>query len=906
MTYDHYLFGRFESTDAPLSADDVTALCAQARQAQASLEDFPLSRLLDVLDEVGQRWRDPSYEGRRQALAHMPGIVGFHPTMVARAIDALCEVMARPSMERKIRLELGHRHALDGWRFIPPYGGFLHAQALGVVLHVSAGNVFVSGVDSLVAGLVTRNANILKVSRADPLFPLLFARSLKEVDETGVLADSIAVVSFRGGEQEVERAFKSAVDGITVWGGAEAVQAWRSELPSRVRLAAYGPRYSFSLVTAAALSMCNLDALCRALASDVVTWEQRACSSPHVLYVEHESAMLDELVDGLTRALEEQSRETPPAALSLDEQIELLRTRELARLREALGDGTVHASQGSTAWTVIRRNDVAFEVSCGNRLLYVKPYTRFEQVIEQAERYRGLVQTVALFGGPSEVKRMATALVRAGVDRITEPGCMGSVYVGSPHDGTWQLGDLVRMVCIESMPGPDGRLTAEGSAFSVGHRITPPYFDSSSPGELRSKSPTKWARLQELLAFARTRAPFYQARMERRRFDAYVEFERLPFLERGDVYENTPPQGAGLLTGPLERSYVFASGGSTGRPKFSFYSYDEFAEVTSLLAEIYQVAGISSHDTVGNLFMAGNLWTSFIVANEALEKIGCVTLPIAGNAEIELIIRYLQLFRPTALLGIPSIIIQLAETVLARGLDIRVRLVLYGGEHMSAEARRLLERAMGCQQVISAGYASVDAGPVGYQCSHAAGSVHHLLYDYQFIEIVDPETGDVQPKGGTGEIVVTNLNRRLMPIIRYRTGDLGRRVGGTCQCGRAGPRFELLGRCDDVMRVGSVSVDPESVADALGRVDGASQLFQVVGLREHAKDVLVVRVESAREDEREAVAAGVRTAVLDADGELGQALREGWLGAFRVEVLPVGGIPRIPRTGKIRRVLDLR
>lgn len=901
MGYDHYLFGRFESTERPLDVADIERICAVARDKQRRLDAVPLSRLLDTLDAVARRWRDPAYDGRRKALRVMPEVVGFHPSMVEKAIDALCDVMQRPAMEKKIRLELGHRDALDGWRFIPPYKGFVRAQALGTVLHVSAGNVFVSGVDSLVHGLVTRNASLLKISRADPLFPLLFARSLQEVDATGVLAEAFAVLSFRGGEADVEAALKARVDGIAVWGGESAVQAWRRDLPLRVRLLSYGPKYSFSVLTSAALASSDLVAVCDAVAFDVALWEQRACSSPQVVYVQSSEGggLLDEFMLGLADALGRVTRVLPPAALALDEQVEIVRHRELARMAQAFGEGELRASEDSTAWTVIVRHDAKFEVTPGNRVIYVKPYHDFEQVLDQAEAHRGYVQSVALLAAPRETHAMATELVGRGVDRITELGKMGVARPGSPHDGTWQLHDLVRWVCLES----------EGSGagpFDVGRRIAPPYPDAARPFE--NKSPTRWARLQELLAFARQSSPFYAARFAERSFEQYVEFESLPFLERGDVYHNTPPQGEGLLTGPLERAYVFASGGSTGEPKFSFYSYDEFNEVTTLLSEIYQVAGITDQDTVGNLFMAGNLWTSFIVANEALEKIGCVTLPIAGNAEIDLVLRYLRLFRPTALIGLPSIIIQLAEMVKAQNLDIRVRTVLYGGEHLGPEARAFLRDVLGCEAIISAGYASVDAGPVGYQCSHAEGAVHHLLYDYQFLEIIDGETGEALPRGSVGEIVVTNLNRRLMPIIRYRTGDLGRRVEGGCQCGRPGVRFELLGRCDDVVRVGSVSIYPESIEPVLAREPLLSRLFQIVAERDGIKDRLVIRTEAAdvSRDDRAALEARLAQQIITGYDELAEALREGWLGDLRVEVLPRGGIPRVRRTGKIRRVLDLR
>ncbi|MBM3460844.1 MAG: AMP-binding protein [Armatimonadetes bacterium] len=879
LTHDHYLFGRFES--GTLDAAKVEQIIRDARLAQERLETVPLSHILQVFDEVSRRWRDPEYPGRRQALQHMPEVVGFSQPMVEAALDALCDVMQKSALEKKIRLELGAREALDGWRWRAAYQGYLRAQALGVVLHVSAGNVFVSGADSLLHGLVTRNASLLKVSRADPLFPLLFARSVQEVDHTGLVGTAMAVLAFRGGEAEVERTLKRLVDGIVVWGGEDAVAAWRRELPERVRLIPHGPKYSFAILTSQGMLSSNITEVCLSVARDVVLWEQRACSSPQVLYVDESQgdALTDMFVEELGKALDVVGAGYPPARLEPDERVEILRHRELARMAQAFGESTLVSGR---AWTIIRENSLDFKFSPLNRTIYLKGFRKWDEVLAQARALRGYVQTVSVLGVPREMRRIATDLARVGVDRITEVGAMATGKPGSPHDGTYPLQDLVRWVSIESVR----------ERFDLGESLAP-------PGE----GLKKWARLQDLLAYVREHSPFYARRLGTMSFAEYHAFERIPFLDRGDIYRHTPPQGEGLLTGPLENAYVFASGGSTGEPKFSFYSYEEFDRVTDILSEIYQVAGVRSDDVVGNLFMAGNLWTSFIVANEALEKIGCVTLPIAGNADINLVVRYLRLFEPTVLIGLPSIMIQLAEAVKVAP-DIRVRLILYGGEHVSHEARAFLSEALGCEAIVSAGYASVDAGPVGYQCPQSPRTVHHLLYDYQFLEFIDPATGETVPKGQTGEIVVTNLNRRLMPVIRFRTGDLGRRVEGVCPCGRLGPVFELLGRCDDVVRVGSVSIYPEEIESVLAQVEGISRLFQIVAEGAGAKDRLVVRAESPNGGD--VLARQIERLLLEQNTELAEALREGWLGELRVEVMPPGGIPRIRRTGKIRKVVDLR
>ena len=304
-------------------------------------------------------------------------------------------------------------------------------------------------------------------------------------------------------------------------------------------------------------------------------------------------------------------------------------------------------------------------------------------------------------------------------------------------------------------------------------------------------------------------------------------------------------------------------------------------------------------DTVANLFMAGNLWTSFLAASEALEKLGCIKLPIAGNVEPRSILAYLQMFRPTVLLGLPSLLVRIAELIEEEEIELEVRAVLYGGEAMSREARLYLREILGSKIVASAGYASVDAGPVGFQTLDLPVGHHHLLYDYQFLEFLDPESGCAVEDGEVGEITVTCLRRRLMPLIRYRTGDLGRWVDSKNWV------FELKGRIGDRIRIGTADLYPADVARTLDKLDGVGHIFQLVLSREGKKDHLQVKVE--RSSRGATVSAEeIRKILLSSLPELEEAFREGWLGGLELELVEQGSLEGVTRTGKIKAVVDLR
>ncbi|MDQ7822821.1 MAG: acyl-CoA reductase [Candidatus Eremiobacteraeota bacterium] len=873
----HYLFGKEVRSEAPLEEKDITSLVLRALEIKERLRSSPLDRIIAVLDRAGRRWADKSYGPRKKALAMMPLLTGFHPTMVERALETLAALLSRSELEKKVATELGTPGALDRWVRNGPTSVLVKALPLGLVLHVSAGNVFIGGIDSLVHGLLTKNVNILKFSGDDPLFPLLFAESLREVDDEGLVSGSFSLLSFRGGERAVEEALKKACDAVVVWGGEKAVEAYRSDLPLSCELVSYGPKYSLALVTRRGLTLRPLKEICRALALDVAMWEQRACSSPQVLYVEAkpQGAVFLKFLSALEEALARISRELPQGELTMDEEIELLKYRERAVFASLLGEGRAAFPAGGTEYTVIVEHDPAFTCSPLNRCLIVKPYSRWEEVRRALLPVGKRLQTVSFLGTGEELQRVAYDLCALGATRVTGLGRAHIGEKGAPHDGSWQLARLVRWAAIESEE-----------------------LASLVPEEEGSHD----RALGELLHYAQAHSPYYREKLKD------LAWPAVPFLERSDIYLNSPPKGTGLLTGSLEGASVFASGGSTGAPKFCIYGHGEFDEVAGVLAEVYRIAGITARDVVANLFMAGNLWTSFLAANGALEKIGSVTLPIAGNADLELIISYLDLFRPTALIGLPSVIIQLAEALEKRSRPLELKTILYGGEHLSDEVKEYLRKVFSAGNIMSAGYASVDAGPVGYQCPHCTGSVHHLLTEYQVLEVIDPETGGTAAPGVTGELVITNLKRRLMPVIRYRTGDAGRLIEGQCPCGRSDGLFELMGRCDDVVRVGTVSIYPDEIEHHLAAFPAVSHLFQIVAKSAARKDHLVIRVESRLDEAKDQryLAGTIRRAILEGHGELAEALREKWLGSLSVEIVPKGSLPRVARTGKIKKVLDLR
>ncbi len=106
-------------------------------------------------------------------------------------------------------------------------------------------------------------------------------------------------------------------------------------------------------------------------------------------------------------------------------------------------------------------------------------------------------------------------------------------------------------------------------------------------------------------------------------------------------------------------------------------------------------------------------------------------------------------------------------------------------------------------------------------------------------------TGEQLPEGADGEMVLTSLCREAMPVMRYRTRDITRILGGKCPCGRTHRRISrILGRSDDMIIVRGVNIFPQQIEQVLMGIRGVAQNYQIVL---ESLDELTIRVEIARD-----------------------------------------------------------
>ena len=764
--------------------------------------------------------------------------------MIEHSLGIIPELLSEKNMRARVTADFGDVALLDNFVAGRSFGGRQRAFPLGVLFHVSAGNVFLGAIDSLLMGFLTKNVSVVKLSSRNVTFPHLFAESIRAVDKSNVLSDKFQLIHFPGGSAVLEDTVKKGVDGIIAWGGEDMIVSYKRALPMTVKFIEYGPKISFQVIFRDALERTGYEAAGKRVAADVALWDQAACASPQNLFFE-QGTDVKKLMAAIGRGFEDAL--FPRGRLSDDEHVEILKEKARATYSTILEGG---AELTGAEYFLHFDPSPGLRPSPLNRTLILKAFTSIDDLTKQISPFSRHLQSCGYLVLDEQRDQLLSALGAAGVMRFAAVGHVMEAPIGAPHDGRMGLVDLVRLV-------PDER-----DATVVGH-------------------------VNDAIAHV----PFY----ERLTGGKFVQaLSELPLITGKDLVTGSAAKMSDFTRRDSKGGYVFSSGGTSGAPKFALYGIDEFDDTAGLLATGFSAQGIAAGDAVANLFVAGNMWSSFLAVDRALAKIGARILPIGGATERDQALQYIEQFAPRAIVGLPTQLLELARRSKELGKAPAIKTVLYAGEHLSLMARAFLKDVWGTQRFGSAGYASVDAGPVGFQCAHCEGGIHHLFAEHVHLEIID------------GEAVVTSLIKREMPVIRLRTGDLVEWVAGACPCGAGQPLFKLLGRADSQFNIWGCRLFVEDAERSLADLGLDGALFQLV-LRqdEKAEERIVLRIEQNTPEPLDAAA--VRTRFYEHSTDMRSTHPRSWLDArLAIESVAAGGLGRVARTGKIKLVLDER
>jgi phenylacetate-CoA ligase len=371
------------------------------------------------------------------------------------------------------------------------------------------------------------------------------------------------------------------------------------------------------------------------------------------------------------------------------------------------------------------------------------------------------------------------------------------------------------------------------------------------------------------------------------------DLERIPFSEKADMRDNYP---FGLLAVPLDQVVrVHASSGSHGKPTVVAYTRADLDSWAELMARCMTMAGVRPGMVVHNANGYG-LFTGGLGFHHGAERIGATVIPVSGGFTA----RQATLLRDLGgqvLPATPSYALVIAQALRDAGIEpaeLRLELGLFGGEPWTDELREQIERELGLSAVNFYGLSEMCGPGVAAECLQVRDGLH-VQEDHFLVEVIDPESGEVLAEGEEGELVFTTLRKEALPLIRYRTGDIGRLNARPCSCGRTSARLTALrGRRDDMLIIRGVNLYPSHVEQLLVGAEDVGPHYRLVVSRPGPMDELTVECEPAGDDvQREPLA-----------DRLQAMLREQTGIRIAVSVVEPGTLPR--SEGKAVRVVDRR
>jgi len=369
-----------------------------------------------------------------------------------------------------------------------------------------------------------------------------------------------------------------------------------------------------------------------------------------------------------------------------------------------------------------------------------------------------------------------------------------------------------------------------------------------------------------------------------------ADLSRIPFTTKADLRASYP---FGLLAVEREQLVrVQASSGSHGKPTVVGYTRGDLETWTELMARCMTMAGVRPGMVIHNANGYG-LFTGGLGFHQGGERIGATVVPVSGGftARQAMLLRDLG---ADVLVSTPSYALAIAQALAEdRGTtSLPVRLGLFGGEPWTEAMRGQIERALPLRAVSFYGLSEMCGPGVAAECPARTGL--HVQEDHFIAEVIDAG-GHAVPPGTEGELVFTTLTKEALPLLRYRTGDIGCLADTPCPCGRSTVRLTgLRGRLDDMLIVRGVNIYPSSVEHVLLGTGGVAPHYRLVVERPGPLDELILECEP------------------DGSGEdpgalrerLEQLLREHTGLRITVRVAEPGTIPR--SEGKAVRVVDRR
>jgi phenylacetate-CoA ligase len=371
--------------------------------------------------------------------------------------------------------------------------------------------------------------------------------------------------------------------------------------------------------------------------------------------------------------------------------------------------------------------------------------------------------------------------------------------------------------------------------------------DFLPPAQLRD---LQFTRLKDMVQRAFDHVALFRKRMDERKLKpgnlrTMDDIVKLPFTVKTDLRDTYP---FGLCASPMKDIVRFhASSGTTGKPIVVAYTQDDLNDWTRAVLRSLAACGVHNGDIVQVAYGYG-LFTGGLGLHYGAEALGASVIPISGgNTDRQIML--MKDFGVTVICCTPSYFLHLIDRATEMGINLKelpLRIGVFGAEPWTEDMRERIEAGSDIKAFDIYGLSEIVGPGVAMECVHQAGP--HIFEDMFYPEIIDPKTEQPLPDGAEGELVLTTLCKRAMPMIRYRTRDITSLEPARCACGRTLRRIRRIGRrSDDMLIIRGVNLFPSQIEAALLKVEGTLPHYQIIVDRQKDLDSLEVQVEVTAE-----------------------------------------------------------
>jgi phenylacetate-CoA ligase len=292
--------------------------------------------------------------------------------------------------------------------------------------------------------------------------------------------------------------------------------------------------------------------------------------------------------------------------------------------------------------------------------------------------------------------------------------------------------------------------------------------------------------------------------------------------------------------------YIMSTSGTTGKPKLTFYTKEDWNSLVSRIVVGFVLMDVGE-ETVHQIMNASGRpqWMGGTLLASGLERRGCMIVNMGNTPSPKDQVEAMQFYGSTFLYGTPSYLhrVTVEGKKFADLKSLGIRRIYLGAEPMSPRFRQYLQQEWGAEVYDGYGMMEMGAG-IGGECPEQNG-IH--TDPSVVVEVINPETLEPVPVGEVGEMVFCRVGRAATPLLRYRSGDLGRLMPNEpCPCGQLPTRkiSNPLGRTDDMLFLGTgENFYPSTLDKVMVGIPGVISYQMVVSENEY-KDILQLRVET--------------------------------------------------------------